>query len=78
MIPLSMAKEGSLVRVVNVISGRGLMLRLAELGITPGSIIRVIKVFGSGPILLDVRGSRIALGRGMAMKIIVEVIEDEH
>ncbi|PUA31949.1 MAG: hypothetical protein B7O98_08155 [Zestosphaera tikiterensis] len=78
MIPLSTAQEGSLVRVVNVMSGKGLMLRLAELGITPGSIVRVVKVFGSGPILLDVKGSRIAIGRGAAMKIFVEVIGGER
>ncbi|PLJ78658.1 MAG: hypothetical protein B7L53_00140 [Thermofilum sp. NZ13] len=75
MIPLTLAPEGSEVRVIDIRAGRGLVARLLELGITPGSTLRVLKTFGSGPILLDVKGSRIALGRGVAMKILVGVVQ---
>jgi len=73
MIPLILAPEGSEVRVIDVRAGKGVVARLLELGITPSSTLRVLKTFGSGPILLDVKGSRIALSRGIAMKIFVEV-----
>jgi len=46
--------------------------RLRELGLTPGTEIRVVQDAG-GPMLLSVRGSRIALGRDLARNIWVEV-----
>jgi len=46
--------------------------RLRELGLTPGTEIRVVQDAG-GPMLLSVRGSRVALGRDLAEKIWVEV-----
>lgn len=49
------------------------MRRLADLGFIPGSVVRVLRSFGSGPLLVEVKGSRVALGRGLAMKILVEV-----
>jgi ferrous iron transport protein A len=49
-------------------------MRLAELGFTPNTTIKILKSFGSGPLLLEVKGSRIALGRGIAMKVLVEVL----
>ncbi len=71
-----MAPEGRLVRIVEIRAGGRAMMRLMELGLVPGSNIRVLKVLGSGPLLLDVKGSRIALGRGIAMKVLVEVVGD--
>ena len=76
MIPLAMAPERLLVRVVRVRAGRRAVGRLADLGFTPGSMVRVLKSFGSGPLLIEVKGSRIALGRGLAMKVLVEVPYD--
>lgn len=46
--------------------------RLRELGLTPGTQIRVVQDAG-GPMLLSVRGSRVALGRDLAEKMWVEV-----
>ncbi|MHA2222720.1 MAG: FeoA domain-containing protein [Candidatus Thorarchaeota archaeon] len=31
---------------------------------------------GSGPVLVEVRGTRIALGHGLASQVMVEVLED--
>ena len=47
--------------------------RLLEIGITPGTIIRIINK-NTGPIILEVRGSIFAIGRGHARKIYVEVL----
>jgi len=59
--------------VVNVAGGRGVRQRLAQLGIYPGSIITVYNLGNwRGPLLVEVAGSRIALGRGMARKIEVQ------
>jgi len=73
IVPLAMAPEGSLVRIVEIRGGRGIMRRLVDLGFIPGSVVRVLRSFGSGPLLIEVKGSRVALGRGLAMKILVEV-----
>lgn len=46
--------------------------RLIELGLTPGTRVRVVQDAG-GPMLLSVRGSRIALGRDLAERVWVEL-----
>lgn len=46
--------------------------RLIEMGLTPGTRIRVIQDAG-GPMLLSVRGSRVALGRDLAERVWVEL-----
>ena len=71
MIPLSMASSGEIVTVSAVRAGWGLQRRLADLGLTPGVQIRVISRGRPGQVLLDVRGSRLALGHGVAQKIMV-------
>jgi len=49
--------------------------RLVEMGIRLGKRIRMIANSGTGPIVLQVDESRIAMGRGAAMKIYVRRIE---
>ncbi len=45
-----------------------------DLGLTPGTLVTVVKSAPfHGPLEVLVRGSRLALGRGMAEKIVVEV-----
>ena len=74
MIPLAMASEGEIVKIISVRGGRSVMQRLADLGLIPGTSIKIIKSMGNGPLLLEVKGSRIALGRGISMKLFVEVM----
>ena len=52
--------------------GRGLVSRLAVLGFIPGQKINMVQNFGHGPLIVKVRGARVALGRGEASKIIVK------
>ena len=48
--------------------------RLADLGLTPGTKVTVVKSAPfNGPLEVCVRGSRLAIGRGMASRIIVDV-----
>jgi ferrous iron transport protein A len=71
MIPLSLASTGETVEVVTIGAGWGLQRRLADLGLTPGVRVRIISSGKPGPVVLDVRGSRLALGYGVAHKIMV-------
>lgn len=74
-IPLTEATIGEPYCLENFEGGRGLQRRLAELGLTPGVSLRVLQDCG-GPLLIAIRNSRIALGRGMANKITVSPIKD--
>ncbi len=48
--------------------------RLSDMGLTPGTKVTVVKSAPfNGPLEVYVRGSRLAIGRGMASRILVDV-----
>ena len=54
--------------------GWGFRKRLEDMGLTPGTKVTVVKSAPfNGPLEVYVRGSRLAIGRGMAKRILVEV-----
>ncbi|MFW9932483.1 MAG: ferrous iron transport protein A [Candidatus Thorarchaeota archaeon] len=55
--------------------GMRILRRLLDLGITKGCTFLVVQGSSSGPILVQVRGTRVALGQGLAGKMLVEVID---
>jgi ferrous iron transport protein A len=69
-IPLTEASIGTPYRLVHLKGGKVMQRRLAEMGLTPGVRVRVLQDCG-GPLLVAIRSSRIALGKGMAAKITV-------
>ncbi len=69
--PLSTIPKGSKVKVVDIAAGRGLQYRLMQMGLTPGTEVEVVENY-RGPIVISVRGVLIALGKGMADKVLVE------
>jgi ferrous iron transport protein A len=71
-MPLAMVSPGEVVRLVDVRAGRGLQKRLADMGLTHGVIIRVMNSQRPGPLIIDLRGSRLVLSYGMAQKILVK------
>jgi ferrous iron transport protein A len=52
--------------------GKGFSARVAALGVTPGVEVTVIQNQRWGPMLIEVRDTRVALGRGEAFRIEVE------
>jgi len=53
--------------------GHGFVKRLMDMGLTPGTQVEISKTAPfHGPVEVIVRGSRLALGRGMAERILVE------
>jgi len=74
LIPLAMVSSGEVVQVVDVRAGWGFRRRLADMGLTPGVTIRVVNGQMSGPIVINLRGSRLVLGHGVAQKILVRRI----
>jgi len=71
-IPLFMASPGKLLTVIGINAGWGLQRRLTDMGLTPGTQIRVMSGQRAGSVLIDLRGSRLGLGRGVAQKILVK------
>lgn len=71
IIPLAIAYPGQKVRVVSIVAGRGLRQRLISMGLNVGSEIEVIKSGAPGPFLIAVKETRLAIGRGIAYKIMV-------
>ena len=74
MMPLSYLPECRSGVVTDIRGGRGLIQRLTAMGLTYGTVVHVLKSGGPGPLLIEVRGTRIALGRGVAMKIFVREV----
>ena len=68
---LSRTAPGETVIIASIRAGWGLQRRLADLGLIPGAEVKVISSGRPGQVVLGVRGSRLALGRGIAGKIIV-------
>jgi Fe2+ transport system protein FeoA len=58
--------------VIRVLGGRIMAARLAELGIFPETEVRMLTNLDHGPVLIQVRGSRYSLGRGIAEKVLVK------
>ncbi len=74
MIPLSELNTRKAAIVRRVEGGLGFQRRLASLGIRVGKTVRKITSEPlRGPIIVEVDGARVAIGRGMAMKVLVVV-----
>ncbi len=58
--------------ILSFASGRLETIRLASLGFTPGAHVSMAQNFGRGPLIVTVRGTRVALGRGEAAQIFVQ------
>jgi Fe2+ transport system protein FeoA len=70
--PLTELKSTESAIVRQLSGGVGFRSRLASLGFTPGAQITMLRNMGHGPVIVRLRGTRIALGRGEAHKILVE------
>ncbi len=71
--PITSLAPGSEARVVSVRGGRGVARRLAEMGLTPGARVRLLRAAPlKGPVEIQVRGCCLAIGRGIANRILVE------
>jgi ferrous iron transport protein A len=69
--PLSEVEEGRSVTVISIQGGRGIRNRLTALGLLPKTLITVMRNGGRGPFVVSIKNSRMALGRGVADKIMV-------
>jgi ferrous iron transport protein A len=72
-LTLAEMRTGQTGTVVGVLGGHGLIQRLDALGIRPGKkVTKLSSTLFRGPVTLRVNNSRVAVGFGMARKIIIE------
>jgi ferrous iron transport protein A len=73
---LDQMHESNKAKVIDIQGGQRIRQRLGQMGIHPGDIITILR-YGAlrGPILIEIHGSQVALGRGIASKVIVEEME---
>ncbi|MBR4401850.1 MAG: ferrous iron transport protein A [Synergistes sp.] len=72
MMPLVMAAAGE-IHTIKTVGGEGKKRRFLEgLGFVPGAEVVVLsKSSGSGSLIVGIKGSRIALDRQAALKILI-------
>ncbi len=74
LVTLRQMQSGQSGKVVEIQGGHGLVNRLSALGIRPGKkITKVSSMLMRGPVTIQSGNTRIAVGFGMANKIIVEL-----
>ncbi|MEA3305799.1 MAG: ferrous iron transport protein A [Candidatus Omnitrophota bacterium] len=77
IIPLTAVSCGKKVRIVSIVGGRGAREHLADIGVDIGSEIEILKRGAPGPFLIAAKEVRLAIGQGMAQKIMVSAGEAE-
>ncbi len=68
MVPLLSARAGETVLIRKITGKDEVRQHLAELGFTVNTMVTVVSDLG-GNMILEVKDSRVALGREMAMRI---------
>ncbi len=75
LVTLRQMRTGQSGIVLQIQGGHGLINRLSALGIRPGQrITKVGSTFMRGPVTIKVGNAQVAIGFGMANKIIVELV----
>jgi ferrous iron transport protein A len=71
-ISLAALGKGESATILSLDNLRSVTNRLVSLGFTPGVEVYMTQNYGLGPLIVTLRGSNVALGRGEAAKIVVE------
>lgn len=69
IVTLLSLSPGEMGEIVSIRGGRGMVQRLMDMGLTPGTRITLIRKAPFGPLEISVRGYHLALGRGIAQRI---------
>ncbi len=78
LAPLAQYAAGQLGIVREIEGGADFIGRLAGMGLAMGAQVEVLQNLGRGSLLVRVRETRIALGRGEAAKILLEEATGEQ
>jgi ferrous iron transport protein A len=67
-----MMHQGQTVTIVEIRGGYGFIRRMQEMGFTKGEKIQLLSAGHPGPVRVKIKGSTMAIGHGVARKIMVE------
>ncbi len=76
MSPLNSLGSGEVGVVQDLNGSRGFVSRAVALGFTPGTEITMLQNYHRGPLIIVVRDTHVALGRGEAGKIGIRKLVD--
>ena len=71
-VPVSQLRPDEVGTIVDLDGGRSFVARCLALGCTPGTEVKMVRNSGRGPVIISVRDTRVALGRGEADKLQVK------
>lgn len=73
-LTLGRMEAGQTGTIIQILGGRGLTQRLEALGIRPGKrVTKIGSMLFRGPVTLRINHTQVALGFGMANKILIEI-----
>lgn len=75
LLALAELQEGEQGVVEIIYGGQNLRRRLTDLGLTPGTLVTLLRKGPGGPVELRVRETSLALGRGIAAKIFLRRVK---
>jgi len=78
LIRLSALETGGTGVIYDFVAGHTLVSRLSALGFTPDARVTMVQNFGHGPVIVSIRDTRLALGRGEAGKVRVRISDKEQ
>jgi ferrous iron transport protein A len=76
-LTLAEAKVGKVYILVGCDTGRQLKEKVYSMGLNSGAHLRIMNNSGHGPVGLEVKQTKLGIGRGMAGKIWVREVESE-
>lgn len=71
-LTLAELKPGERAVLLKIHAEKGATGRMTTLGFTPGVELEMTQNYGHGPLLVTVRGTRVAMGRREAKKVSVQ------
>ena len=78
IMPLAMAKAGEKVIIKEMAGGNHARSRLASMGLRPGDLLEIINNNGQGRLIVGHKYTRLAMGRGIAQKIMVSLSSQDQ
>jgi ferrous iron transport protein A len=73
-LSLGQMQAGQTGTIIQILGGRGLVRRLEALGIRPGEkVTKITSTLFRGPVTIRTNQTQVAIGFGMANKILVEI-----
>ena len=76
LISLVELAPGQKAKVRRMAGGRGIRARLSALGVRPGVLVTKVSTgLLNGPVVVQLPGGQVAVGQGMARRVMVERID---